>query len=92
MPVYEQATPTYISTGTTTVVVTGEGTFHTLNILGGTTGTITIYDNTAGSGTIIAAFTTTNTPGCYIFDCRFAKGLTIVTSAATQLTVTTLSN
>lgn len=91
-PIYEQATGAYISTGATTVVVSGAGTLHTLNILGGTAGTITVYDNTAGSGTVLAAFASTNTPGCFVFDIAFHLGLTIVTSAATQITVSTHSN
>lgn len=91
-PTYTQGTPTAISTGTTTVVASGEGTLHLITVTGGTTGTITVYDNTAGSGTVIATFTTTNAIATYFFNCKFAKGLTVVTSAATNITVVTLSN
>lgn len=90
--VYTQATPTFINTATTTVVVTGQGTLVNIIINGGTTGTITIYDNTAASGTKIADFDTTNSIASIPFGSKFAKGLTVVTSAATKLTVNTLSN
>lgn len=52
---------------------------------------ITVYDNTAASGTKIATITN---PGTLLqnnftleFDVRFATGLTIVTSAADDITV-----
>jgi len=78
---------TYISTATTTVVKTGAGLLHTIVVNGGTAGTIIIYDNTAGSGTIIASFDSTNALNTYTFNCSFATGLTVVTSAATKVTV-----
>lgn len=78
---------TYISTATTTTVKSGAGFLHRLVVNGGTTGTIIIYDNTAGSGTIIASFDTTNAIQSLEFNVTFATGLTIVTSAATKITV-----
>lgn len=77
----------YIVTATTTVIKSGPGLLHTLNVTGGTTGTIIVYDNTAASGSIIASYSTTNAPATYTFDVAFATGLTVITSAATQLTV-----
>lgn len=76
-----------ITTGTTTTIKSGAGFLHTMIVNGGTTGTITIYDNTAASGTKIADFDTTNALATYTFDVSFATGLTIVTSAATKLTI-----
>jgi hypothetical protein len=79
---------TYISTATTTTVKSGSGVLAGITIEGGTTGTIIIYDNTAGSGTIIASFDTTNALNNYFLEpIAFSTGLTIVTSAATKLTV-----
>ncbi len=78
---------TYISTATTTVVKTGAGLLHTIVVCGGTAGTVIIYDNTAGSGTILASFDSTNALATYTFDCSFATGLTIVTAAATKVVV-----
>lgn len=80
-------TSTYISTATTTTVKSGSGVLHTVIVNGGTAGTVTIYDNTAGSGTIIAAFDSTNALNTYMFNVAFTTGLTIVTAAATKLTV-----
>ena len=78
---------TYISTATTTVVKTGAGLLHTIVVQGGTTGTIIGYDNTAAGGTILFSFDTTVALATYTFDVSFAIGLTVVTSAATKLTV-----
>ncbi len=79
-----------ISTATTTTIKSGAGFIHTLNIVGGTLGAITVYDNTAGSGTtIIPTFTPTATLPCpsIVLDQTFATGLTIVTAAATIINV-----
>lgn len=76
-----------ISTATTTTCKSGSGFLHTIVVTGGTAGTIDVYDNTAGSGTKLAAFSSTNAPGTYIFDCAFGTGLTVVTGAATQLSL-----
>lgn len=78
---------TYISTATTTVCKTGTGLLHTLTVTGGTAGTIIGYDNTAASGTILFSFDSTNALATYTFDVSFAIGLTIITSAATKMTV-----
>lgn len=77
----------YISTATTTVIRTGAGLLHTITVNGGTAGTIIAYDNTSAAGTIIASFDSTNALETYTFDVSFSTGLTIITSAATKLTV-----
>lgn len=77
-----------ITSATTTVVKTGAGVLHTI-VLGTTAaGAITIYDNTAGSGTKIGILKASIVEGTYIYDVAFATGLTIVTAAASDLTVT----
>lgn len=82
---------THISTATTTTVKSGAGWLHAINI--GTcvsAATVTVFDNTAGSGTIIAKLTcpaATNGQATFIFDAYFATGLTLVTSGATDVTV-----
>lgn len=83
----ERFSYTYISTATTTTVKSGSGFLHTITVNGGTAGTIICYDNTAGSGTIIASFDSTNALNTYQFNVSFGTGLTIVTSAATKITV-----
>lgn len=81
-------TGTYISTAATTLIKTGQGRLSKVTVQGGTAGTIILYDNTAGSGTILASFDSTNALETYLFDIQFLTGLTVVTSAATKLTVT----
>jgi hypothetical protein len=76
-----------ITTATTTTVKSGAGFLHRIVVTGGTTGTIVIYDNTAASGTKIADFDTTNAIASYEFNVSYTTGLTIVTSAATKITV-----
>lgn len=80
-------TSTYIITATTTTIKTGAGVLHSITVEGGTAGTITVYDNTAASGTKLADFSSTNALATYLLDVAFATGLTVVTSAATSLTV-----
>jgi hypothetical protein len=79
-----------ISTAATTVIKSGSGFIHTISIVGGTLGAITVYDNTAGSGTtILPTFTPTATLPCppIPLDVQFSTGLTIVTAAATIIVV-----
>ena len=78
---------TVISTATTTVCKTGAGLLHTITVTGGTAGTIVVYDNTAASGTILASFASTNALATYTFNVSFSVGLTVVTSAATLVTI-----
>lgn len=79
---------TYISTAATTTAKSGTGQLGSIIVTGGTAGTIIVYDNTAASGTILASFSSTNALADYDFKgTPFYTGLTIVTSAATQLTV-----
>lgn len=70
----------------TTIVKSGAGTLHSivLNSAATATNVTTVYDNTAGSGTVIAipAVTTATVPVSLIFDIAFATGLTIVTATA----------
>ncbi len=77
---------------TTTVVKTGTGVLHTITFnKPAATGVVTIYDNTAGSGTIIATITVPASPMPVTlkYDASFVTGLTIVTATAAQdITVT----
>jgi len=76
-----------ITSATTTTIKSGTGFLHAVTVTGGTAGTITVFDNTAGSGTAIATFSSTNALATYIFDVSFSTGLTVVTGAATNVTV-----
>jgi hypothetical protein len=80
-----------ITTDATTTLKTGPGYLHTVCVnTPAATGTITIYDNTAASGTKIGTITSyASTPRCFTYDVAFWIGLTIVTAtAAPDITVT----
>jgi len=77
----------YITTATTTTVKSGSGFLHTITVVGGTAGTITVDDATSATTPTICAFDSTNAIATYTFDVAFTTGLTIVTSAATKLVV-----
>lgn len=84
-----------ITAATTTVVKSGAGLLYAICLNNAiNAATITIYDNTAGSGTTIGAYTQAvgggayNPVGCQRYDgMNFNTGLTVVTSAASNVTV-----
>jgi hypothetical protein len=73
-----------ITSQTTTVIKSAPGVLHTVCVnTPANGGTITIYDNTAGSGTKIGTVTSeTAVVGCVTYDVAFWTGLTIVTATA----------
>lgn len=79
----------YISTAVTITLKTGAGQFHALNVesAGATGNTITVYDNTAASGTKIAEYLVPFT-GTATFNVLFTTGLTIVTAGTTPPNLT----
>lgn len=82
---------TNIHGAATTTVKSGAGRIAALCYNGGTgSSSAVLYDNTAGSGTIIAQFSpSSGTPICMHYDADFATGLTVVTTvSATDLTIT----
>jgi hypothetical protein len=90
LKVEQRFTSAAISTATTTTVKTGVGVVHAISIVGGTLGAITVYDNTAASGTtILPTFTPTAALPCpsIILDETFTVGLTVVTAAATIINI-----
>ena len=73
-----------------TTIKSGSGVLHTICVnTAAATETITIYDNTAGSGTKIGTATVyASTNPCLTYDVNFATGLTLVTAtASSDLTV-----
>ena len=80
--------PTNITTATTTTVKSGRGILRGIAVNTTAAGTITVYDNTAASGTKIGTIAASVTPGLYLsLPAVFTTGLTIVTGAASDLTV-----
>lgn len=81
----------HITGNGTTVAKTGAGTLHSLliNVSGLLSTRATLYDNTSGSGTVIAVVDTTKASSLFMYNIAFTTGLTIVTSGgAVDLTVT----
>lgn len=72
-----------IPTATTGAVVvkSGSGTLHCIVINNSLTGTITVYDNTAASGTVIATITNPTKGLSFFYDVVFNTGLTVNVSA-----------
>lgn len=79
---------TRISTNTTTVVKNAPGKLQRLIINKTLTGTVTIYDNTSAAGTVIGTYAIGTTPMSLMFGCLMGTGITVVTSAADDITVT----
>lgn len=80
----------HITTATTTVVKNAPGTLHTIVVNTTAAGTITVYDNTAASGTVIAILKSSVAENTYTFDTIMGTGITVVTGAASDVTVTYL--
>ena len=74
-----------IITATTTTVKSGAVVCHSIIVTGGTMGAVTVYDNTAGSGTTIGPSVTPAQGNVLVVDATFGTGLTIVTAAATGI-------
>ena len=77
-----------ISTATTTTVLSGSGVLHSIVITDSVASAITVYDNTAGSGTVIALFAASTLEGTFLFDVAVGTGITVVTVGASDITVT----
>lgn len=75
---------TNITTAATTTIKSGAGMLHTITVNTTANGSLIVYDNTAGSGTIIATVTSINNTACstLIYDIQFNTGLTVVSSSA----------
>jgi len=81
----QYSTIAYATAQTATTIKSGAGRLHAINILGGTLGNLTVWDNTAGSGTTIIPQHTPTGSVCYLLDVPFVNGLTITTDSAMVL-------
>lgn len=80
-----------LAANATTTVKTGAGTLDSIviNTVGASANTITVYDNTAGSGTKIATVDGTIAGGTrIIYNVAFTTGLTIVIATGTAANIT----
>lgn len=91
MPYHNTNSYSNITTDTTTVVKAGSGVLHTITFNQPVaTEVVTIFDNTAASGTTIGTITipASPMPVTLTYDVRFITGLTILTAtAASNITV-----
>jgi hypothetical protein len=78
---------TYISTAATTTVKSGKGRLARIVLTETAVGTITIYDNTTATGTIVAVIKASAAEQTFEFQARMLLGITVVTAAASKLTV-----
>ena len=81
---------TNIATNTTTTPKSAGGKLHAIvfNKAGAAANTVTVYDNTEGSGTKIATIDGTVAHGTLLYDLQFTTGLTIVTATGTAPDIT----
>lgn len=79
-----------ITSATTTTAKSGAGMLSKIIINTSAAGTITVYDSTSASGTKLATITAvaSGNPVSLSYDIPFGTGLTIVTSASMDITVT----
>lgn len=83
--VTDSATSTRITTAATTTLFAGRGTLKRVLVEAALTGTATIYDNTAGSSTIVTILPIGFPAGSHELGAECAVGCTIVTSAADRI-------
>jgi hypothetical protein len=77
-----------ITTATTANVKNTYGVLHAITVNTPAAGTITVYDNTAASGTKIATVTVVTGQAFTLkYNVTFGTGLTVVTSAVMDVTV-----
>lgn len=78
---------THIATATSTQIKSAPGTLHALTVNTTAAGTITIFDNTACSGPVIAILAASVATATYLYDVAFTTGLCVTTAAASDVTV-----
>lgn len=76
-----------ITTATTTTVKSTSGFLHAITVNTTAAGTIIIYDNTSAAAPIIGTLKASVGENTYTYNVAFSTGLTIVTAAASDITV-----
>ena len=77
----------YIGTATTTQVVTGQGTLHSIVVGTTSAGAIQVIDSVSGTTSNLAELKASTLEGTYEFNVRFNTGLKIITAGASKITV-----
>ena len=78
---------TNITTATTTTIKTGSTFLSHIVVNGGTMGQISVWDNNASGGTVIATIASPLAGQTYVYDAGLALGCKVVTADNTNLTV-----
>jgi hypothetical protein len=76
-----------ISSASTNVLASRPGILRRIVNNATAASTITVYDNTAASGTKIATLKASAAEGSYTYEGSFLTGLTVVTAGASDITV-----
>ncbi len=84
MPTYQHY---HINKAGTYIIKTDNGFLHSIVVNTTAAGAITVYDNTSAAEPIIAVLKSNIGENTYTFDVNFITGLTIVTAAASDITV-----
>ena len=81
---------THLATNTETAVKTGSGVLHsvTVNTKGTVASTLSIYDGSVASGTLIAVIDSLNIAGHFVYDVGFTTSLTIKTTGTVAPDIT----
>lgn len=87
MKVENRGAAASITTAATTTIKSGPGHVNSIRVAGGVLGAVTIYDNTAASGTVILPEVTPIQGQVLLENIEFSIGLTIVTAAASIISV-----
>lgn len=77
----------HISLAGTYTLKSDGGHLHTLVINSTAAGTITLYDSATATGKVIAVLQASAGLGTYFYGLDFVNGLTVVTAAASDITL-----
>lgn len=84
---FKNITTTTNGSATLSLVKSGAGFLHAIIVNTTANGAITIYDNTAQSGTKIGTLKASVAEGTYQYDVKFSNGLTVVTATNPNITI-----
>lgn len=81
-----------ITTGTTTDVLVGQGRLVSITVNTTAAGTIAIQDYNASTTVTIGTLKASVVEGTYWYNCVMARGIRIITGAASDITVTYIAD
>ena len=84
---FKNITATTSGSASLSLVKSGSGFLHAIIVNTTTAGAITIYDNTAPSGTTIGLLKASVVEGSYVYNVKFVTGLSVVTASNSNITI-----